>query len=245
MYLNWGKFNEKANFLAGYCVNRILIDHLHISHNAFGLEANIWTGTSTQCATGHYLNVKEQTKRLILHLLKKSKNHSKRMKFHSRKSEDQSLFTPTQKYIVPNSTLSRVNILLSLRKEWFLLFHSFKSNNHFSIMKITRVTITLFEQKNKFFTLERVELETTRFWVGVKSDWFSHFLEWNFILFGVIFTFLEWNFSLLERFSLFWVNGVSLILFTLLHLESSLSKRKIPVYWPPIKVHYGICANCL
>ena len=48
----------------------------------------------------------------------------------------------------------------------------------------------------------------------------------KFHSFGVIFTFLEWNFSLLERFSLFWVNGVSLILFTLLHLESSLSKSK-------------------
>ena len=56
---------------------------------------------------------------------KKSKIHSKKV-FHYKKSENQSLFTPTQKRVLPNPTLSWVKILLC--HSWKSDFHSWKSD---------------------------------------------------------------------------------------------------------------------
>ena len=71
-----------------------------------------------------------------------------RVKFHSEKSENQSLFTPTQKSVVLNSTLSRVKISF---------FHLKKSEITPERVKITleRVEITL---KRVNITLERVKI---------------------------------------------------------------------------------------
>ena len=57
-------------------------------------------------------------------------------------------------------------------------FHSEKSENH-------TLKIENHSSLSERVTLEIVELGTTCFWMGVKSDWFPLFLEWNFTL-------LEW-----------------------------------------------------
>ena len=110
---------------------------------------------------------------------KKSENYSKRVKFHSKKSKNQPLFTPTQKRVVPNSTLFRVT--LSLKKK----------------LTLSRVE-SLFLSRVKIITLSRVKI--THFWVEVKSNGFSHYFWVKFHPFGLIFTlfffFFEWNFTL-------------------------------------------------
>ena len=123
---------------------------------------------------------------------KKSGNHSKRVKLVHQRVKS---ITPTQKCVVPNSTLSGVKILLFYSKSVFTLESVFHSWKWFSLLKVIFILQSDFLYK-VIFILES-GFHSWRWFLPMKSDF--HCWKWFFTL-GSDFSLLKVIFTIESDF---------------------------------------------